>query len=460
MKIKNTLSGNVEEFIPNDYSHIKMYVCGPTIYDKPHIGNARSLIVFDNLYRVLLNTFNKVTYVRNITDVDDKIMKKAKQLKMNISDLTTSVYDTFKKSSASLNILPPTFEPKATENIEEMISFIQKLIDNGKAYISHKHVLFDVFQDFYYGCLSKKCKEDLRPGSRVEIKSYKKNPLDFVLWKPSVSTQVGWDSPWGFGRPGWHIECSAMCKRYFGDSFDIHGGGQDLIFPHHENEISQNRYYNNETNRISCNYWIHNGLLLLNGKKMSKSLRNVIFIEQAVSEYDPETIRYFFASVHYSKPCDWTKENLLSAKNSMDALYRSLNSLNDYDLANAKADHEFLECVRDDLNFPKGIARLHTLASEINKEQDQIKKVNLQKSLIKSGTLFGVFQKTASEWFCGTDFKCNNLSVKQIEDAILKRNQARELKDFKTADEIRNYLKDNGIIIEDLSNNKSSWRKL
>lgn len=459
MKIKNTLSGKIEEFIPNDYSHVKMYVCGPTVYDAPHIGNIRSLVVFDNLYRLLRQQFQNVTYVRNITDVDDKIMKKARQLNISIKELTESVYTKFKEYTKLLNILPPIFEPKATENIEEMISFIQDLIDSGKAYIAKNHVLFDVTQDFYYGCLSKKCRSNLQPGARVAVKSYKKNPLDFILWKPSLPSQVGWDSPWGFGRPGWHIECSAMCRKYFKGHFDIHGGGQDLIFPHHENEIAQNRYYRKDFDGQSCNYWIHNGLLLINGKKMSKSLKNVIFVEDALKKYPTEIIRYFFASMHYSKPCDWTDENLCAAKNSLDSLYNSLKDLpNDCDLSDVQFDPEFLNAVNDDLNFPCGLARLHQLSSLINKETNANKKQELQKVLKKCGELCGILSESSDSWFKGKPL--SGLTEEEIEKKLVERNKARAEHNFLLADQIREELKSHGIIAEDLPNGQSTWKNI
>lgn len=457
MKIKNTLSGKVEEFVPNDYSHIKMYVCGPTVYDDPHIGNIRSLIVFDNLYRILKHVFGRVTYIRNITDVDDKIMKKARQLKVDIKDLTESVYERFKEYTKALNILPPTFEPKATESIDEIIAFIKDLIENGIAYFVKGHVLFDVKQDFYYGCLSKKCTSGLHPGARVEVKNYKRSPLDFVLWKPSTHNQVGWDSPWGFGRPGWHIECSAMCRKYFGGQFDIHGGGQDLIFPHHENEIAQNRYYRKDFKDPSCNYWIHNGLLLINGKKMSKSLKNVILVDDALKQYHPEVIRYFFTSMQYSKPCDWTDENLNSAKRSLDSLYNAITQSETQDEI-GEVDKEFLEALMDDLNFPKALSRLHQIASEINKSTDASRKQQLAANLRKSGSLCGILAISCKEWFRGK--YPGNINPAEIDEMLEKRNAARAKKDFKLADEIRACLQSNRIVVEDLPDGSSTWKKI
>lgn len=457
MRIRNTLSGKVEEFIPNDYSHIKMYVCGPTVYDNPHIGNIRSLIVFDNLYRMLKHTFGKVTYVRNITDVDDKIMKRARQQKVSINDLTQSVYSKFKEYTKLLGILEPTVEPKATDNIQEMIVFIQDLLDSGHAYLVEKHVLFDVSQDFYYGCLSKKSTDSLHPGARVEVKNYKKNPLDFVLWKPSSGNQIGWDSPWGFGRPGWHIECSAMCRRYLGNQFDIHGGGQDLIFPHHENEIAQNRYYRKDLNSPSCNYWLHNGLLLINGKKMSKSLKNVIFVDEALSRYKPEAIRYFFSSVHYTKPCDWTDENISAAGRSLDSLYTAMASFDDQDISQTSPDPDFIDCLEDDLNFPRALARMHQLACEINKTTDVTQKTALQKMLKKCGSLCGILEMSSEKWFktSSSNAEYNNT---EIDILVKKRNMARLSRDFAKADKIRELLKSKNITVEDLPDGTSSWK--
>ena len=361
LKIYNTLSKKIEDFIPIDKSHIKIYVCGPTVYDKIHIGNARPLVVFDTFVRLLNYKYPKVTYVRNITDVDDKINDRLISEKTSLKDLTDKTINDFQRDSRALNNLDPNYEPKATEHISEMINMIENLILNEFAYLSKGHVLFNIKKFSEYGSLSNRTLDEMISGSRVEIADYKINPGDFVLWKPSEQNIPGWESPWGRGRPGWHIECSAMSKKYLGVQFDIHGGGADLIFPHHENEIAQSRCANNSNSL--ANYWMHNGYVNIDNVKMSKSLKNFVSISELLNKFKGETIRYFLLQSHYRAPLNFSNNSLLEANTSLSSLYRSVEDLS----VNGDPDNEILTNLEDDVNTPKVFSRLHYLSEQANK---------------------------------------------------------------------------------------------
>jgi len=463
MYLKNSLSGKIEEFIPIDSDNVRMYVCGPTIYNSPHIGNTRSIVVFDLLHRILRFLYPKVTFVRNITDVDDKIIKKAKELHEPIDILTTRVMDDFNNDTRMLNILKPTFEPKATEHINEMIAMIQTLIDKGCAYINKNHVLFSVESDFEYGCLSKRKLQDMIPGKRVSPSPHKRNPLDFVLWKPTSEQSVGWDSPWGFGRPGWHIECSAMSYKYLGPKFDIHGGGHDLIFPHHENEIAQTRCHSDSG--IMANYWVHNGMLTVDGLKMSKSRGNVFYLKDILKQYPASVIRYFFYSSLYSKPCNWCSENLQSAANNIQNIKIALRGIEKLEEAITNnpdslpksetnfVDPEFLEALEYDMNTPLALTRLSEIVKMISKETSKNKKLELQYVLYQSIKLIGLDVSEVAE-------QNNNISIseEEIQKLITQRSLAKQNKDYNLADEIRDTLQNHGIILEDTSNG-TIWRR-
>ena len=319
LKIYNTLSNKKELFIPLNKNSISMYVCGPTVYNYAHIGNARPAVVFDTLYRVLKNIYPKVNYVRNITDVDDKINEAAKNLGQPISYITKKYTDIYHQDMKNLSILSPTHEPRVTDNIEKIIAMIQKIINNKSAYISDSHVLFDVTSFKNYGKLSNRNREEMLAGARVEVADYKKNPGDFVLWKPSTEEEPGWESPWGYGRPGWHIECSSMVETYLGEEIDIHGGGQDLIFPHHENEIAQSCCAHQADSY--ARYWVHNGYLNMEGEKMSKSLGNIVTVNEILERYDGEVIRLALLSTHYRKPINFGETLLEQSKNILNKLY-------------------------------------------------------------------------------------------------------------------------------------------
>jgi cysteinyl-tRNA synthetase len=418
----NSLTRSKEIFVPIDIHNIRMYVCGPTVYDRAHIGNARPVVVFDLLYRLLCHQYgqNHVTYARNITDVDDKIMDRALQENIPISELTQKMTDFFHEDTDSLGVLRPNHEPRATNYISEMIILIEKLITNGHAYANQNHVLFHSPSMKNYGQLSNRSLDEMIAGARVEVAPYKKHATDFVLWKPSTSNQVGWDSPWGFGRPGWHIECSAMSSKLLGEHFDIHGGGIDLIFPHHENEIAQSCCAHKKP---YVNYWLHNGFLQVNGTKMSKSLGNFFTIDQLLNYHKiaGEIIRFVLLRTHYRQPLDWTNDIVEEAKIILNKWFRRTE--------NIKIDIPILpssvqEVLYDDLNFPAAISIMHGLSDE-----------ELAHCLAFLG-----FHKTVKQ---------SALSDDEINCFIDERNEAKKVKNYVRSDEIREILKKHNIAIED-----------
>ena len=360
LKFTNSFTGKKETFIPNDPSHIKMYVCGPTVYDRPHIGNIRSSVVFDLLYRLLKHLYPKVTYVRNITDIDDKIINQAMLNKESESDLTLRITKLFHDDLKGLGCLSPDFEPRATENIQEIVSMIKNLIEKKHAYIAKNHVLFDIESFEYYGKLSNRNKDEMIAGARVEVAPFKKSPMDFVLWKPKKEKEViCFDSPWGRGRPGWHIECSAMSKRHLGDEIDIHGGGIDLIFPHHENEIAQSACANQSSNFVK--YWLHNGFLTVNGEKMSKSIGNIITLKELKEKgIKPEVLRYFYFTAHYKKPLDFNMKAIKDAEKSINKINMTLDKYKNDELVDCDKA-AIIDLLSNDLNTPNVIAHLYSV---------------------------------------------------------------------------------------------------
>ncbi len=451
LKFYNTLSKKVEKFIPIDKSHIKIYVCGPTVYDKIHIGNARPLVVFDTLVRLLKFKYPKVTYVRNITDVDDKINDRLLSEKITLKDLTDKTINDFQKDSTSLNNLDPDYEPKATEHISDMIKMIEDLILNKFAYLSQGHVLFNIKKFPEYGSLSNRTLDEMISGSRVEVADYKINPGDFILWKPSEPNVPGWESPWGRGRPGWHIECSAMSKKYLGVQFDIHGGGADLIFPHHENEIAQSRCANNSNSL--ANYWMHNGYVNIDNVKMSKSLKNFVSISELLNRFKGETIRYFLLQSHYRAPLNFSNNSLLEASTSLSSLYRSVEDLS----VNGDPDKEILTNLENDINTPRVFSRLHYLSEQANKGS-----IEAAQLLKNSSPILGLLENTSDNWFKTNSFNEDDLSInkltkKEILKLIIKRTNAKIKKDFELADKIRKYLDDQGIVLEDNAE-RTDWR--
>tara|TARA_B100000965_G_scaffold300526_1_gene258986 strand:- start:901 stop:2148 length:1248 start_codon:yes stop_codon:yes gene_type:complete len=412
-----------------------MYVCGPTVYSYAHIGNARPAVVFDVLYRLLKNIYPKVTYVRNITDVDDKINKVAKELRVPISNITNKYTDIYHQDMRSLCVLKPDYEPKVTENIEQIITMIEKILIKGNAYVNENHVLFDVTSYDAYGKLSNRDKEEMLSGARVEVADYKKYPGDFVLWKPSENEDPGWDSPWGYGRPGWHIECSAMVDKFLGKEIDIHGGGQDLIFPHHENEIAQSCCANENTRYAK--YWIHNAYLKMEGEKMSKSLGNIISIRELLDNYDGEVIRLALLSTHYRKPINFGESLLEQSKNILNKLYKNL----EYNSHDDIISKDVLNPLLDDLNTPLAISNLQ--------------KIKCSKTLLNSANILGLLNKSKDEWF---SLKIEpSISEDDIKLLIKERDEARKSKDFMRADEIREKLDKNNVVLEDVKG-KTTWR--
>ena len=449
LQIYDTLSNEKKLFEPIDPSNVRMYVCGPTVYDFPHVGNARPVIVFDLLFRLLRRIYgiDNVTYVRNITDVDDKIITAASENNEDIKSLTERTIKFFHDDANYIGALEPTFEPKATDYINDMIEIISSLIEKDYAYVSEDNVLFSASKFSKYGQLSGKNLEEMIAGSRVEVESFKRSSSDFVLWKPSKSSEPGWDSPWGKGRPGWHIECSAMSEKLLGKNFDIHGGGQDLIFPHHENEIAQSECANNEK---FANFWLHNGFVNVEGNKMSKSEGNFVTVNQLKQKYQGEVIRLAMISTHYRQPLNWTENNLIECKKTLDKWYQ-LISENNFSFDNEKISSEVINALEDDLNTPKAISVLHQLYKDC-KSNDR----NTVETFLSSANFLGILMHTSSEWLSWGKEKLS-IDEKQIELLISERKSARDNGNFEKADKIRNDLEHKGILLED-NEGKTTWR--
>jgi len=441
--LTNNLSNKKEKFVPIDEKKIGMYVCGPTVYDDPHIGNARPIVIFDILFKILKSKYSSVTYVRNITDVDDKIIKSSNEKKISISDLTLTVIKSFSEDCNYLNCEIPTAQPKATEHIDIMIQMISELIKKGYAYENNKHVYFEVKKFDDYGQLSNKKLEELIAGSRIEVSDNKKNSEDFVLWKPSLENEPSWDSPWGKGRPGWHLECSAMSKKFLGNEFDIHGGGIDLIFPHHENEIAQSRCAN-ET-KVFANYWLHNAFITMSNEKMAKSQGNILKIKDFRGKVSGQVLRLALISAHYKQPLDWNDKLLEDCQNTIDKWY------NAYLPSNQVLEDEIIQPLYDDINTPGYIANLHKLYDKANKGNDE------DKQIFNSACNFiGLLQETKEKWL---DYKKEKIDISEteIEKKIELRNKARANKNYAEADNIRDYLLDKGVLIED-KDGKTIWK--
>ena len=449
LQIYDTFSNEKKLFEPIDPSNVRMYVCGPTVYDFPHVGNARPVIVFDLLFRLLRRIYGvgNVTYVRNITDVDDKIITAASENNEDIKSLTERTIKFFHDDADYIGALEPTFEPKATDYINDMIDIINSLIEKDYAYVSEDNVLFSASKFSKYGQLSGKNLEEMIAGSRVEVESFKRSSSDFVLWKPSKSSEPGWDSPWGKGRPGWHIECSAMSEKLLGKNFDIHGGGQDLIFPHHENEIAQSECANNEK---FANFWLHNGFVNVEGNKMSKSEGNFVTVNQLKQKYQGEVIRLAMISTHYRQPLNWTENNLIECKKTLDKWYQ-LISENNFSFDNEKISNEVINALEDDLNTPKAISVLHKLYKDC-KSNDR----NTVETFLSSANFLGILMHTSSEWLSWGKEKLS-IDEKQIELLISERKSARDNGNFEKADKIRNDLEHKGILLED-NEGKTTWR--
>ena len=445
MKIKlyNTFSGKKEDFNPIQSNRVSMYICGPTVYSSPHIGNARGPVIFDVLAKLLRMNY-ELTYVRNITDLDDKIYQAAKDEGTDINSITERYTDIYQEDMKALGVHKPDVEPRATDHVPQMIEMINKLLTTGNAYVREEHVLFSVDSFPDYGQLSNRQQEDLISGSRVEIATYKNNPNDFVLWKPSTPDLPGWESPWGFGRPGWHLECSTMAKSYLGETIDIHGGGSDLIFPHHENELAQSMC--SHMGKNFCNYWVHHGLVDFKKTKMSKSEGNILLVRDLLSHSSGETIRLALLSTQYRQLINWSDDLLTESKKKLDRLYRALQSCPSDDFEDLPSE-KVLQALCDDLNTPMALAELFKIAREINSTKDKEKLVILASSFKASSHLMGLLQSTPDQWFKSSDNE--SLSPEEIETMIKQRELARSTKNFSEADEIRNKLLLSGVIIED-----------
>ena len=446
LNLFNTLSNKKEKFIPIDKNKIGMYVCGPTVYDFPHIGNARPLVVFDVLFRLLKKVYgeNKITYVRNITDIDDKIIESSKKHKKNINELTKTITKSFHDDCKYLNCLEPNFEPKATEHINEMISMVTNLLKNGHAYENEKHVYFSVSSSKKYGKLSNKNSEQLVAGSRVEVSKYKKNPLDFVLWKPSDEKDPGWDSPWGRGRPGWHLECSVMSEKFLGKNFDIHGGGLDLVFPHHENEIAQSCCANKTDN--FANYWLHNGFVTFDKEKMSKSIGNIVTISNLRDNINGQVIRLALLSSHYKQPLDWNEKLIQESQSTLNKWYSQIEKIDSEDI-----QEDVLKPLLEDLNTPEYITKLHSLYEESSKGSKSSKV-----KFLSACRQIGLLEEDKQLW---ENFKKSKAKIEEnfINQKIKDRNSARKKGNYKLADIIRQELEGKGVIIED-KQDQTIWK--
>lgn len=454
LHLHNTYTRQKEAFAPIDPASVRIYVCGPTVYDDIHIGNARPLVIFDVLARLLRLLYgqNAVTYARNITDVDDKIIDRARENGESIDDLTARTAANFHVVAAELGCAPPDVEPRATDHVPQMIALVEDLISRGHAYEAEGHVLFNVPSMPEYGKLSRRNRDEMIAGARVEVAPYKQDPSDFVLWKPSDDDQPGWDSPWGKGRPGWHLECSAMSKEHLGTSFDIHGGGVDLVFPHHENEIAQSRCAHPEAQ--FARYWMHNGYLMSEGEKMSKSLGNFYTVTELLAEFPGEALRLALLKTHYRQPLDFTKDGVREARQELNRFYRALALAEGEALETDGVPDDVMTGLRDDLNTPAALAGIHAVADAVfaaDKDGDAVAVRVGVGALRTAGRLLGILQHDPAVWFQGDGDDA-------IDALIDERNAARANKDFARADEIRDQLSAQGIVLEDGAGG-STWRR-
>ncbi len=450
----NSLTRRKERFVPQDSGRVTMYACGPTVYNPPHIGNARAAVVYDLLYRVLKRHYANVIYARNITDVDDKINLAAQQEGVPISVISQRYIDIYHRDVAALGVLPPVLEPRATEHIETIINMIDRLIVKNHAYVAQDHVLFSVpsFKD--YGKLSRRTRDELIAGARVDVVSFKRDPADFVLWKPSESDLPGWNSPWGRGRPGWHIECSAMIARHLGTTIDIHGGGNDLKFPHHENEIAQSTCAHD--GNTFCRYWVHNGFVEIDSEKMSKSIGNVTLVHELLQRHHGETLRLTLLRTRYREPINWTEDQLIQAKGQLDRIYGALQRLEDVVIDETNTvDREFLDAMDDDLNTPLALSILMRRVNAANASANRAEKAKLKALIVAATKELGIAQNVSADWFSYAP--AQGLDVRRIEALVEQRQQARANKDWSTADKIRDELATMGVRIEDASD-RTTWR--
>jgi cysteinyl-tRNA synthetase len=457
LTLYDTMARRKRAFEPIDQDRVTMYVCGPTVYSYAHIGNARPPVVFDVLRRVLGHLYGaeSVVLAANITDIDDKIMAAARESGEGIEAVATKFARIYRQDLDALGIVPPTLEPKATDHIQPMIAMMQRLVDGGHAYAAQGHVLFSVKSYEAYGALSKRSLDDMIAGARVEVAPYKKDPCDFVLWKPSADDEPGWDSPWGRGRPGWHLECSAMCETHLGETIDIHGGGIDLVFPHHENEIAQSTCAHG--GKSMANYWLHNGFLNMGSDKMSKSLGNVALIHDLLKSWPGEVLRCALLTAHYRAPLTWNSDLLAKTRRSLDRIYGVLRRLGHLEAVPSDVPEAFLDALLDDINTPKAMSELFALAGEANKAETPQEKAEAKGRLLAAGALMGLGQADPDAWFGLTDIDVEERAA--IDALILKRQEAREAKDWALADEVRDELNARQIQVDD-GPEGSTWRKM
>ena len=455
LRLHNTFTGTKEVFTPRDRERVTMYVCGPTVYNYVHIGNARPVVVFDCLYRLLSALYPQVVYARNITDIDDKIIDAALQRGTDITEVSTEFTQKYREDMAALNALAPTIEPMATEHIEDMIALTGRLIGDGHAYEADGHVLFAVESMPTYGELSGRKLEDMMAGARIEVADYKRHPGDFVLWKPSSDQEPGWDSPWGRGRPGWHLECSAMIRAHLGEAIDIHGGGRDLIFPHHENERAQSCCaYGGDFVR----YWIHNAFIDMDGEKMSKSLGNVRTVRELLARFPGEVLRFALLSAHYRSALNFSGELLTSARGTLDTFYGALRRHADVEPATLNVtDSHVLLALLDDMNTPEAIAALHAAASTLNKSADPQEIAMAKAELTVGGRLLGILDADPEVWFTDAVDE-DELAAEKIDALIEERSAAKASRDFQRADQIRDDLEAQGVVLED-GPDGTQWRR-
>ena len=450
IKLYNTLAGKKQNFIPINPNRVTMYICGPTVYSYPHIGNARGPVIFDILAGLLKREYELI-YVRNITDLDDKIYEAAKSEQSDVSEITERYTKIYHQDISALGVKDPDIEPRATDHIKEMIEMIEGLLAKGYAYENEGHVLFSVDSYSDYGSLSNRQHEDQIAGSRVAIAAYKKNPRDFVLWKPSTPDLPGWESPWGVGRPGWHLECSTMAKKYLGETLDIHGGGSDLIFPHHENECAQSIC--SHKGEPFANFWVHHGMIDFNDTKMSKSEGNLLLIKDLLEDIPGEVVRMALISAHYRKPINWSNDLIKDSKKKLDRLYGAIRKIDIFH--NTEPSNEILLALADDLNTPKALSALFNIVKLINNSEDPVERDKYASTLMASASLLGLMTMSADEWFKTTPNGV--LTREEIEHLITQRERARKSKNFSESDRIRDDLLQKGVVIED-GPDGTEWR--
>ncbi|MGQ0621977.1 MAG: cysteine--tRNA ligase [Panacagrimonas sp.] len=458
MQFHNTLSGRKETFVPLDPQRVTMYLCGPTVYSYAHIGNARPAVAFDVLSRLLRRRFPKLEFARNITDIDDKINKAAAEQKVEIGVITEKFAAAYHDDMSALGVNPPDHEPRVTQSLPQIVAMVERLIAAGHAYEAEGNVLFHTPSYAEYGALSKRDAQALVAGSRVEVAPYKKHAGDFILWKPSTPDQPGWDSPWGRGRPGWHIECSAMAETHLGETIDIHCGGHDLIFPHHENEIAQSVC--SHGGQPFSRYWLHNGFLNVNSEKMSKSIGNVLLVRDLLKEAPGEAIRLVLMTAHYRQPLDWTDEVLGESRKKLDRLYGALRELADVEERSDAGEYApFIADLEDDLNTPGALARLFELAHQANTvgSDDRAQRSRIKAQLLDCGRLLGLLQWTPEQWFGWTPPREGLMSAAEVESLLADRTAARKAKNWAESDRVRDLLKSRGVLVED-SKDGQRWR--